>query len=195
MDVGSPAALAGTLGVLLARGHALEEVLPVFTRNVARILQLGKKGRIAAGADADLVTLDGEHGIRDVMARGRFRVRAGEPVAFGTFERPPARAQIMSPARVEGGRKRGYIVPIGGAEDKEGASSILRRFLDVSGGDGARIVIIPTASKLEDTGRRYEKLFKKLGADEAKALPLGVPRRRREARSGSTTSRRRTASS
>jgi cyanophycinase len=78
----------------------------------------------------------------------------------------------MSPAKVEADRKRGYIVPIGGAEDKEGTADILRRFIDVSGGNGSRIVIIPTASKLEDTGRRYEKLFKKLGADEAKALPL-----------------------
>jgi cyanophycinase len=78
----------------------------------------------------------------------------------------------MSPSKVEGGTKRGFIVPIGGAEDKEGSSNILRKFIDVSGGEGSRIVIIPTASKLEDTGRRYEKIFRKLGADEAKALPL-----------------------
>ncbi|MBK7583842.1 MAG: cyanophycinase [Myxococcales bacterium] len=80
----------------------------------------------------------------------------------------------MSPAKIEADHTRGYIVPIGGAEDKEGASQILRRFIDVSGGSGSRIVIIPTASKLEDTGRRYEKVFRKLGADEAKALPLAT---------------------
>lgn len=78
----------------------------------------------------------------------------------------------MSPAKIEGDKKRGFIVPIGGAEDKEGAANILRRFIAVSGGKSARIVIIPTASSLEDTGRRYEKLFKKLGADEAKSLPF-----------------------
>ncbi len=78
----------------------------------------------------------------------------------------------MSPAKVEPDKKRGFIVPIGGAEDKEGPSDILRKFLHVSGGEGARIVIIPTASRLEETGRRYEKLFRRLGADEAKALPL-----------------------
>jgi cyanophycinase len=76
------------------------------------------------------------------------------------------------PAKVEPDKKRGFIVPIGGAEDKDGPSDILRRVLEVSGGKGARIVVIPTASKLEDTGRRYEKIFRKLGADEAKALPL-----------------------
>lgn len=78
----------------------------------------------------------------------------------------------MSPSRIPTDRKRGYIVPIGGAKDKEGAADILRKFMDVSGGEGARIVIIPTASTLEDTGRKYEKLFRRLGADEAKALPL-----------------------
>lgn len=78
----------------------------------------------------------------------------------------------MSPAKVEANQKRGYIVPIGGAEDKEGSARVLRKFLSVSGANRARIVIIPTASKLEDTGRRYEKLFRQLGADEAKSLPI-----------------------
>jgi cyanophycinase len=78
----------------------------------------------------------------------------------------------MSPAKVEGDKKRGYIIPIGGAEDKEGASAILRKFLEVGGKERPRVVIIPTASSLEETGRKYEKLFKKLGADEAKALPV-----------------------
>ncbi len=78
----------------------------------------------------------------------------------------------MSPSKIPTDRKRGFIVPIGGAEDKEGQSNVLRKFLDVSGGENARIVIIPTASTVEDTGRKYEKIFKKLGADEAKALPF-----------------------
>jgi len=86
MDVGSPSALAQTLDVLLVRGHALGEVLPIFTRNVADVLGLKRKGRIAVGADADLVVLDDPQGIRDVMARGRFLVRAGEPVVLGPFE-------------------------------------------------------------------------------------------------------------
>lgn len=90
MDVGSPRALADTLAELLARGHALEQVLPVFTRNVADALRLSRKGRIAVGADADLVVLDESHRIGQVMARGRFLVRSGEPIALGTFERPTA---------------------------------------------------------------------------------------------------------
>jgi beta-aspartyl-dipeptidase (metallo-type) len=90
MDVGRPDAVAQTLPTLLARGHALADVLPIFTRNVADLLRLPAKGRIAAGADADLVVLDDAHRVRDVMARGRFVVRAGEPSVVGTFERERA---------------------------------------------------------------------------------------------------------
>ena len=78
----------------------------------------------------------------------------------------------MSPSKPEGDKKRGTIIPIGGAEDKEGMSDVLRKFLEVSGGREARVVIIPTASNLSDTGSRYEKIFTKLGAASATALPI-----------------------
>ena len=86
MDVGEPSALAETLETLLRRGAALREILPIFTRNVASVLRLEHKGRLAAGMDADLVVLDDEHRIRDVMAGGRFFVRSGSPVVLGKFE-------------------------------------------------------------------------------------------------------------
>ena len=62
---------------------------------------------------------------------------------------------------------RGTVVPIGGAEDKTGDMSILRRFATLCGGRRARIAIIPTASQLEDTGHRYAKLFRELDVREA----------------------------
>ena len=60
---GSPAAMADTLKELLACGQPLERVLPAFTTNAARVLMLPRKGRLATGADADLVVLDEEGGV------------------------------------------------------------------------------------------------------------------------------------
>jgi len=73
------------------------------------------------------------------------------------------RSQADNPAR-------GHIIPIGGAEDKVGDEVILRRFVEVAGGRKARIAIIPTASELRDTGRRYARLFDDLDADETVVL-------------------------
>jgi cyanophycinase len=78
----------------------------------------------------------------------------------------------MCPADDISGTNRGYIIPIGGAEEKLNNPEILDRFVDVCGGLDARIGIIPTASELEDTGRNYEKLFRKIGVKHAKVLPF-----------------------
>jgi len=86
MEVGRPSALADALGELLARGQALERVLPAFTSNVAALLRLPAKGRLGPGADADLVVLDGEGRPAEVMARGRWHLRDARPVVRGTFE-------------------------------------------------------------------------------------------------------------
>ena len=78
----------------------------------------------------------------------------------------------MSPARPPEGTQRGFIIPIGGAEDKMRDAHILRRFVDLSGGKDARIAVIPTASSLADTGERYEALFRELGAGRSRSLPF-----------------------
>ncbi|HEU4699224.1 MAG TPA: cyanophycinase [Gemmatimonadales bacterium] len=67
---------------------------------------------------------------------------------------------------------RGYIIPVGGAEDKVGDAAILRRFAALCGGEAARIAIIPTASELQDTGEGYQALFTRFGAAEALVLPI-----------------------
>ncbi|MCH7898863.1 MAG: cyanophycinase [Proteobacteria bacterium] len=69
-------------------------------------------------------------------------------------------------------QERGYIIAIGGAEEKLNNPEILDRFVEICGGKTSRISIIPTASELEDTGRNYEKLFRRLGVRHAKVLPL-----------------------
>jgi beta-aspartyl-dipeptidase (metallo-type) len=86
MDVGSPAAPFEALRSLLACGLPLERALPAFTANPARLLRLPRKGRLGAGADADLVVLDESGGIASVMARGRWHVEEGRAVVRGTFE-------------------------------------------------------------------------------------------------------------
>ena len=86
MDVGRSRALAETLAELLRKGMELGRILPMFTSNVATLFRLGGKGVVALGADADLVLLDAEHRPSDVLARGRWLVRHGRPVAWGLFE-------------------------------------------------------------------------------------------------------------
>lgn len=78
----------------------------------------------------------------------------------------------MCPADKIKNTERGYIIPIGGAEEKFNNPEILDRFVDICGGKSARIGIIPTASELEDTGRNYEKLFRQLGIQHAMVLPF-----------------------
>jgi cyanophycinase len=67
---------------------------------------------------------------------------------------------------------RGYIIPVGGAEEKLGDVAILRRFASICGGGSCRVAIIPTASMVSETGAKYEQLFRTLGVKEAMALPI-----------------------
>ena len=82
----------------------------------------------------------------------------------------------MCASRVAEGRQRGWIIPIGGAEEKENSPAILRRFVQLAGGDGADIVVIPTASQLLGTGPRYERIFGELGAERVTALDFDTRR-------------------
>ncbi|MHC4940131.1 MAG: beta-aspartyl-peptidase [Planctomycetota bacterium] len=86
MTFGTAQALADTLAELLESEGSPADVLPAFTSNPAALLRLPRKGRIATGADADLVVLDDKHRIASVMARGRWHVLDGRPAIKGTFE-------------------------------------------------------------------------------------------------------------
>ena len=78
------------------------------------------------------------------------------------------------PSRIPDGGQRGWIVPIGGAEDKESRRRILKRYVDLCGGRDADIVVIPTASRKPDTGARYEDLFGRLEAGRATSIDFAV---------------------
>ena len=84
------------------------------------------------------------------------------------------------PSRVPEGQSRGWIIPIGGAENKENDRRILERFVRVSGGEGADIVVIPTASRVHETGPRYEQVFRALGAARVTVMDFDTRRDCRE---------------
>ncbi len=82
----------------------------------------------------------------------------------------------MCASKVAEGQQRGWIIPIGGAEEKENSPQILRRFVELAGGSSADIVVIPTASQLRATGPRYERIFGALGAERVTALDFDTRR-------------------
>jgi beta-aspartyl-dipeptidase (metallo-type) len=73
--------------LIVEEGLAPADALRVVTANVADATGLGRKGRIAAGLDADLVAFDDDWQIHTVLARGRIVVDAGQPVVRGMFDR------------------------------------------------------------------------------------------------------------
>jgi cyanophycinase len=80
------------------------------------------------------------------------------------------------PSQIKDGATRGWIIPIGGAEEKENDPRILERFVKLCGGDNANIVVIPTASRMADTGLRYERIFASLGAGQVTAMDFDTRR-------------------
>ena len=69
-------------------GLPLETALKFVTENPAQVLgQMGKKGIIAPGADADLLVLDQNYEVRHLMAKGRLAVEDGVPFIKGNFEK------------------------------------------------------------------------------------------------------------
>ena len=77
----------------------------------------------------------------------------------------------MSPATPAQGQNRGYVIAIGGAEAKRKDPVILERFVKLCGGEDARILVIPTASLLDETGPLYQELFEDMGA-KAVCIPI-----------------------
>jgi beta-aspartyl-dipeptidase (metallo-type) len=81
-SISSPGDLLAQVRACVAAGFELADVLPHLTGNTAAVLKLGGKGRVAAGADADLVVLEaGSLEVVEVIAGGRRLVRDGAVVA------------------------------------------------------------------------------------------------------------------
>lgn len=78
----------------------------------------------------------------------------------------------MCPSEVNDNQQRGFIIPIGGGEDKIREMRIHRRFVELSGSENSYIVVIPTASRLDTTGPDYNQIFRELGAGQVEFLPI-----------------------
>jgi len=67
----------------------------------------------------------------------------------------------------------GTLMMIGGAEDKVGNRTILRRFVELAGGNDASVAIIATASEIyELVSRTYDRIFTELGVRDVHVLKL-----------------------
>jgi beta-aspartyl-dipeptidase (metallo-type) len=89
MGIGTPASLLFELQRLVnVKGIAMEKALRPLTTTPARIYGLAKKkGRIASGADADLLLLDADTmTLQGVIARGQVMMRNGILERKGYFE-------------------------------------------------------------------------------------------------------------
>ncbi|OWZ83953.1 beta-aspartyl-peptidase [Natranaerobius trueperi] len=65
---------------------SLEKSFTIFTKNVADLLELPKKGRISEGCDADIILLDDNYDLKYVISRGNVMMENGEVIKKGTFE-------------------------------------------------------------------------------------------------------------
>ncbi len=69
--------------------------------------------------------------------------------------------------------KRGRLVIIGGAEDRKQDRVILKKFLELSGGQDARIKFITAASSVPDiVWQSYQAVFQDLGATQCELVPM-----------------------
>lgn len=67
----------------------------------------------------------------------------------------------------------GMLMLIGGAEDKVGNRSVLRRFVELAGGPEARIAIVATASEIHDiVAATYLRIFTELGVHDVRIVPV-----------------------
>ncbi|NLY21491.1 MAG: beta-aspartyl-peptidase [Tissierellia bacterium] len=72
---------------LISSGFALEQVLPLFTSNVADQLKLSRKGCIEENRDADLLILDSNLNLESVIAKGKWLMKNGEILKYGAYEK------------------------------------------------------------------------------------------------------------
>lgn len=74
---------------------------------------------------------------------------------------------------MDDGGSPGRLLIIGGAEDRCCGAGLLERFVELCGGDQARLVLVTTASDVpEAVQAEYERVFSKLGVQHTSELRL-----------------------
>lgn len=72
-----------------------------------------------------------------------------------------------------GEKIRGYLLLIGGAEDKKGNKDVLRRFTELLSERNSYLLILTSAtSEPENIGKEYHNIFENLGIDDIKVLNI-----------------------
>ena len=135
MDVGSSGALLKTIGELTAAGCRSNG--PCRRLRPTRLACCDSPARapIEVGADADLVALDEAGRAHTVVVRGEFHVqgrRRGPARHLRNLRQSRRQARgprHTMPSIIPDGATRGWIIPIGGAENKENDRHILERFV------------------------------------------------------------------
>jgi cyanophycinase len=75
--------------------------------------------------------------------------------------------------RADDGAPQGRLFIIGGGEDRCCGAGILQRFVELAGGERARITLVTTATGIPDeVHAEYEQVFRKLGVDNTSELRL-----------------------
>jgi beta-aspartyl-dipeptidase (metallo-type) len=87
MDFASSESMTQVFYDLLDNGQKLQEILPIFTSNVASLMNFSHKGRLSVDADADLLVLDENNRIEHVMAQGCWHVFNKQIIKKGSFEK------------------------------------------------------------------------------------------------------------
>lgn len=73
-------------------------------------------------------------------------------------------------------RRRGHLIAVGGAEDRERDRLILRRFIELSGGPLAHVLVLTAASSDPDGAwRGYETVLAELGAQHVEPIDFRSP--------------------
>ena len=72
--------------------------------------------------------------------------------------------------------RRGQLVIIGGAEDKQGDCKILREFVRCAGGRQAKVVVMTVATELPgEVGADYLQVFERLGVENIRIVDTDKP--------------------